>query len=36
MKKYFKNYICNFKNSITGLVAEPVKSVVKSEHLNRG
>ena len=31
-----KIYIYNFKNSLSGLVVEPVKSAVKSEHLNRG
>ena len=34
MKKYLKNtlkiYIYNFKNSLTGLVVEPVKSAVKA------
>ena len=30
LKKYFKIYIYNFKNSLTGLVAEPVKSAVKA------
>ena len=34
MKKCLKNtlkiYIYNFKNSLTGLVAEPVKSAVKA------
>ena len=35
-KNTLKIYIYNFKISLTDLVAEPVKSAVKSKHLNRG
>ena len=31
-----KIYIYNFKNNFTGLVVEPLKSAVESEHPNRG